>query len=123
MIRSNQGPLNVAQHGVHPPETLCPTTLRTAAGDNWLVFVADVLHGPEDGQPVGVDHGSKLQMVLHPVAQFLLEKVCHVAHLHRHRLSLLRYFDGRDNDGRTAPALASMLFSTQIRVVQPHDTP
>ncbi len=67
MIRSSQGPLNVAQHGVHPPEMLCLTALRTAAGDNWLVFTADVLHDPEASHPVGVDHSSRLQMVLCPV--------------------------------------------------------
>ena len=72
---SNQRLLYVAQHGVHPHEMPCLATLWTTAGDNRPVFAADVLYCPEVRLPIGVGHGSRLQMVLRPAMQILLVKV------------------------------------------------
>ena len=121
---SVQGPLDVAEHRVHPPQARRLAAARSPSGYPRAVLTTCFLHSPEAGQSVRVDHRLPPQMPVGPGRNLLLAEPFHAAHPQRHRPAFFGDLHGRHQRRlalRPSSAFASSGFAPQVGIVHLHD--
>ena len=124
VVGAVQGPLDVAEHRVHPPQARRLAAARSPSGYPRAVLTTCFLHSPEAGQSVRVDHRLPPQMPVGPGRNLLLAEPFHAAHPQRHRPAFFGDLHGRHERRlalRPSSAFASSGFAPQVGIVHLHD--
>jgi hypothetical protein len=116
--------LYITNHSIDPGKRLQRDTGRSATRHYTLMLAPGFFHSTETGESIGYNETPRCQMSLYPLRDCLLAKTWNLSEAHRDRMAL---FIGLNSSHkwclarRSAPAFATALFTTPIRIIHLYD--